>query len=181
MELTEVTRRKDADEQRAHAECKDVACRPRMEITDLRDEKIGNHRVEESPDNIDRRRGEPLAVRFCKGTLKGRPTVPATKCGMTFAANAPPKIARARWAASPCDQSARCLHRRQSHGYRWSIRRSQGGHRRLLDHQVCSQEEAIEWAKRAPMSNQEIIEVRQIFETVDFPADAQKAAEGSKA
>lgn len=44
--------------------------------------------------------------------------------------------------------------------------------------QVHSREEAIEWARRAPMSNHEIIEVRQIFEMADFPADAQKAAEG---
>jgi hypothetical protein len=43
--------------------------------------------------------------------------------------------------------------------------------------QVRSREEAIEWARRAPMSNHEIIEVRQIFETVDLPADLQKAAE----
>lgn len=28
------------------------------------------------------------------------------------------------------------------------------------------------------MSNHEVIEVRQIFEMVDFPADVQKAAEG---
>jgi hypothetical protein len=32
-----VTRRKDADEQRAQAERKDVACRPRIESTDVRD------------------------------------------------------------------------------------------------------------------------------------------------
>ena len=44
--------------------------------------------------------------------------------------------------------------------------------------QVRSREEAIEWAKRAPMSNNEIIEVRQIQEMADFPADVQKAAEG---
>jgi hypothetical protein len=43
--------------------------------------------------------------------------------------------------------------------------------------QVRSREEAIEWAKRAPMSN-EIIEVRQIHEMSDFPEDVQKAAEG---
>ena len=30
--------------------------------------------------------------------------------------------------------------------------------------QVHSREEAIEWAKRAPMSNHEVIEVRQIYE-----------------
>jgi len=44
--------------------------------------------------------------------------------------------------------------------------------------QVRSREEAIEWAKRAPMSNNEMIEVRQIHEMSDFPEDVQKAAEG---
>jgi hypothetical protein len=44
--------------------------------------------------------------------------------------------------------------------------------------QVRSREEAIEWAKRAPMSDNELIEVRQIHEVGDFPADVQKAAEG---
>ena len=33
--------------------------------------------------------------------------------------------------------------------------------------QVRSREEAIEWAKRAPMSNDEVIEVRQIHEMPD--------------
>ena len=44
--------------------------------------------------------------------------------------------------------------------------------------QVRSREEAIEWARRAPMANNEIIEVRQIQEMSDFPEDVQKAAEG---
>ena len=44
--------------------------------------------------------------------------------------------------------------------------------------QVKSKEEAIEWARRAPMSNNETIEVRQIFEMGDFPPAAQKDAEG---
>lgn len=44
--------------------------------------------------------------------------------------------------------------------------------------QVRSREEAIEWAKRAPMSNNEVIEVRQIHEMPDFPEDVQKVAEG---
>jgi hypothetical protein len=44
--------------------------------------------------------------------------------------------------------------------------------------QVRSREEAVEWAKRAPMSHNESIEVRQIHEMADFSADAQKAAEG---
>src|SRR5580704_8482007 len=71
MKLAEVTRRTEADEQRAHAERKDVACGPRVESTDVRHQQIPDHRVEESPNNVDRCRGEPSARRFCKGTLKG--------------------------------------------------------------------------------------------------------------
>jgi hypothetical protein len=44
--------------------------------------------------------------------------------------------------------------------------------------QVKSKEEAIEWAKRAPMGDHELIEVRQVHEMEDFPADVQAAAAG---
>ena len=44
--------------------------------------------------------------------------------------------------------------------------------------QVKSKEEAIEWASRCPASDNEIIEVRQVQEFSDFPADVQKAAAG---
>ena len=44
--------------------------------------------------------------------------------------------------------------------------------------QVRSREEAIEWAKRAPLSNNEVIELRQIHEMPDFPEDVQEAAKG---
>jgi hypothetical protein len=44
--------------------------------------------------------------------------------------------------------------------------------------QVRSREEAIEWAKRAPMSNNGVIEVRQIHEMPGLPEDVQKPAEG---
>ena len=43
---------------------------------------------------------------------------------------------------------------------------------------VKSREEAIEWAKRVPGSENEIVEVRQVQEMSDFPPDVQKAAEG---
>ena len=46
--------------------------------------------------------------------------------------------------------------------------------------QVKSKEEAIEWAKRCPMSDNEMIEVRQVQEFEDFPADVQDAAAGFK-
>jgi hypothetical protein len=44
--------------------------------------------------------------------------------------------------------------------------------------QVKSRDEAIEWAKRAPMLDGDIIEVRQITELEDFPPDVQAAARG---
>ena len=44
--------------------------------------------------------------------------------------------------------------------------------------QVKSKEEAIEWAKRAPMGRDELIEIRQVHEMADFPADVQAAAAG---
>src|SRR5580704_9530820 len=44
--------------------------------------------------------------------------------------------------------------------------------------QVKSREEAIEWAKRCPMSDNEMIEVRQVQEMSEFPPEVQKAAKG---
>ena len=44
--------------------------------------------------------------------------------------------------------------------------------------QVKSKEEAIEWAKRCPGSDNEVIEIRRVQEFDDFPADVQKAAAG---
>jgi predicted lactoylglutathione lyase len=42
--------------------------------------------------------------------------------------------------------------------------------------QVKSKEEAVEWAARCPASSSEVIEVRQVQEFSDFPADVQEAA-----
>src|SRR6201997_2097457 len=44
--------------------------------------------------------------------------------------------------------------------------------------QAKSKEEAIEWAKRCPGSDNEVIEIRQVQEFTDFPTDVQKAAAG---
>jgi hypothetical protein len=44
--------------------------------------------------------------------------------------------------------------------------------------QVKSKEEAIEWASRCPASENETIEVRQVQEMSDFPADVKAAAAG---
>jgi hypothetical protein len=40
--------------------------------------------------------------------------------------------------------------------------------------QVKSREEAIEWASRCPGSENEVIEVRQVQEFADFPADVKE-------
>jgi hypothetical protein len=44
--------------------------------------------------------------------------------------------------------------------------------------QVKSREEAIEWAKRIPGAENETVEVRQVMEMSDFPADVKEAAKG---
>ena len=44
--------------------------------------------------------------------------------------------------------------------------------------QVKSREEAIEWAKRCPGSENETIEIRQVQEMSDFPEDVRRAASG---
>jgi hypothetical protein len=40
--------------------------------------------------------------------------------------------------------------------------------------QAKSREEAIEWAKRCPASNDETIELRQIHDVTDFPPEVQE-------
>lgn len=44
--------------------------------------------------------------------------------------------------------------------------------------QVNSKEEAIEWASRCPASDNEVIEIRQVFEMSEFPAEVKEAAAG---
>jgi len=42
---------------------------------------------------------------------------------------------------------------------------------------AASLEEAVAWARRAPAEEGDLIEVRQVFENEDFPAEVRKAAE----
>jgi len=44
--------------------------------------------------------------------------------------------------------------------------------------EVKSRQEAIAWAKQCPGSRNEVIEIRQVQEMADFPADIQEAAAG---
>lgn len=46
--------------------------------------------------------------------------------------------------------------------------------------QARSKEEAVEWASRCPASDGDVIEVRQVYEMSDFPAEVQAAAELSQ-
>ena len=43
---------------------------------------------------------------------------------------------------------------------------------------VKSKAEAIAWASRCPARDNEVIEIRQVFEMADFPEDVQEAAAG---
>jgi hypothetical protein len=44
--------------------------------------------------------------------------------------------------------------------------------------EVDSRQQAIDWAKKCPASEKEIIEIRQVQEMSDFPPDVQEAAAG---
>jgi hypothetical protein len=43
--------------------------------------------------------------------------------------------------------------------------------------QAKSKDEAVAWAARCPAADGDVIEVRQVYEMSDFPADVQAAAE----
>jgi hypothetical protein len=43
--------------------------------------------------------------------------------------------------------------------------------------QVGSKDEAVEWAKRCPDTSARFIEIRQVFEMAEFPADLQRAGD----
>jgi len=45
--------------------------------------------------------------------------------------------------------------------------------------QAKSNEEAIEWAQRCPLPEHGLIEIRQVFENTDFPADLQELHTGA--
>jgi len=45
----------------------------------------------------------------------------------------------------------------------------------LID--VGSREEAVEWARRCPAADGDVIEVRQVFELSDFPPEVRAAAQ----
>jgi hypothetical protein len=45
---------------------------------------------------------------------------------------------------------------------------------------VASPEAAIDWARQCPAEDNEVIEVRQVFEFQDFSAEVQQAASGFK-
>jgi hypothetical protein len=47
--------------------------------------------------------------------------------------------------------------------------------------QVKSKAEAIEWAKRCPMPDGDVVEIRHVQEFEDFPPDVQKAASSEPA
>ena len=45
---------------------------------------------------------------------------------------------------------------------------------------VKSKQEAIEWAKRVPFADGEVVEVRQVFEASDFPPEIMPAKDAAR-
>jgi len=43
-----------------------------------------------------------------------------------------------------------------------------------------SKQEAVDWARRVPAADGDVIEIRQVFEMEDFPSDVRKAADNPK-
>jgi hypothetical protein len=43
--------------------------------------------------------------------------------------------------------------------------------------QVASKDDAVEWAKRCPAQDGDVIEIRQVFEMADFPPEVQQSAD----
>ena len=46
--------------------------------------------------------------------------------------------------------------------------------------EVKSRAEALEWASRVPFANGEVVEIRQVFEASDFPADVLPPEEAAR-
>ena len=46
--------------------------------------------------------------------------------------------------------------------------------------QVKSRAQALEWASRIPFTDGEVVEIRQVFETEDFPADVMPPEEKAR-
>ena len=46
--------------------------------------------------------------------------------------------------------------------------------------QAKSKEQVVEWMKRCPADDGDVIEIRQVFELTDFPIKVQEAARGGK-
>jgi hypothetical protein len=46
--------------------------------------------------------------------------------------------------------------------------------------QAKSKAEALEWASRVPFTDGEVVEVRQVFEALDFPADVLPPGEAAR-
>jgi hypothetical protein len=63
--------------------------------------------------------------------------------------------------------------RKVSRGPFLDVKEALGGYWMI---RVNSQDEAIEWMKRCPMHGNGVVEIRQVFEMEEFPADVRAAA-----
>jgi hypothetical protein len=101
----------------------------------------------------------------------GRFNEALTKAGVLLAADglqAPSKGARVTYAGGkPAVTDGPFTEAKELVGGYWII-------------QAKSKEEAVEWATRIPGGEQDIVEVRQIYELSDFPQEVQDAAQLSE-
>ena len=70
---------------REHARC------AQAEAADAAKEQIGHGKIEESPEDIDCRRGQALSRRRCEGALEGAARDSVNEMGQAVGQNAPPK------------------------------------------------------------------------------------------
>src|ERR1700689_2805884 len=71
MKLAEMPRHEKANEQCANRKSKNVTYRSQIKVANARHEKVAGDGVEEAPENVHRRRGQPFAGRLCEGRLEG--------------------------------------------------------------------------------------------------------------
>src|ERR1700678_2916014 len=71
MKLAEMPRHEKANQQCANRKSKNVTYRSQIKVANARHEKVAGDGVEEAPENVHRRRGQPFAGRLCEGRLEG--------------------------------------------------------------------------------------------------------------
>jgi hypothetical protein len=81
----------------------------------------------------------------------------------------------------PSSRGACRVCRRQGQSDRRAFHRAERSDWRRLDDPGESEGKRVEWTRRCPASDGDVIEVREVFEMSAFPPDVQKAADNPTA